>query len=103
MEIKQDTLEKMLNVSYRNIYSNSDKIRASLKGDYYAQKIIEIRSMSKFKLTKFISDTKSKKGVKLGYRIARVSSSKIYRKLDSEIQQDIELINYARNRLYAKI
>ena len=102
MEIKQEVLEKMYKRSYNNMSSNTDKLRALIKGDSYAQKIIDIRNMSKFKLVKFISKLKNKKSVQLGYRIARSSSSEMYRKLDLKIQQDIELINYARNRLYAK-
>jgi hypothetical protein len=102
MDIKQDTLNKMYKISYANISSNTDKLRALIKGDYYAQEIIKIRNMSKYKLVDFINNLKSKKSVKLGYKIARSSSSRIYRELDIKIQQDIELINYARNRLYAK-
>ena len=43
MDIKQDTLNKMYKISYANISSNTDKLRALIKGDYYAQEIIKIR------------------------------------------------------------
>jgi len=103
MEIKQDILKKMYAHSYRNMFNNIDKIRALDKSEHYAQEILKIRTLSKRNLVKYISKLKSKKSVKLGYKIAHSSSSKIYRSLDSKIQQDIELINYARNRLYARI
>lgn len=101
MEIKQEVLKKMYSVSYKNISSQTDKLRALIKGDEYANNIIKVRNMSKFKLVKFIAKLKNKESVKLGYNIAHSSSSKMYRMLDVKIQQDIELINYARNRLYA--
>jgi len=101
MEIKQEVLKQMYSISYKNISSQTDKLRALIKGDEYANNIIKVRNMSKFKLVKFIAKLEDKESVQLGYNIAHSSSSKMYRMLDVKIQQDIELINYARNRLYA--
>ena len=101
MHIKQQVLNKMYSISYKNISSQTDKIRALIKGDAYAQEVIKVRNMNKYELVKFIAKLKQKDSVKLGYKIAHSSSSKMYRMLDANIKQDIELINYARNRLYA--
>ncbi len=103
MEIKQEVLKQMYSISYKNISSQTDKLRALIKGDEYANNIIKIRNMSKFKLVKFIAKLEDKESVQLGYLIAHSSSPKMYRMLDVKIQQDIEFINYARNRLYARI
>jgi len=83
--------------------SNVDKQRALVKGSYYADEIIRIRHMSKSKLVEYIAETKAKPGVKLALKIAHSNSTKVYRMLDNKVKQDMELINYARNRLYATV
>tara|TARA_R100000406_G_scaffold90935_1_gene78249 strand:- start:882 stop:1193 length:312 start_codon:yes stop_codon:yes gene_type:complete len=101
MEIKNETLEKMYAISYKSIATKNDKMRALIKGDSHAQKIQEIRAMTKYQLSEFISDLQKQSHVKLALKIAHSnSSSKTYRMLASHIKNDIELINYARNRLY---
>jgi hypothetical protein len=101
--ITTETKEKLLSISYSLKQTTVDRQRALIKGEYYAQEIQKIRLMSKFELVKFIDELKKDKGVKLGKKIAHSSSTFMYMKLDSKIRQNIELINYARNRLYANI
>ena len=105
MEIKHllnsEAKQKLIELSYYLKFSNTDKERALLKGKDYAYQICKIRYMSKRQLIKFIQDKESTQSVKLGYEVAKNSSSYMYRLLDKNIREDIELINYARNRLYA--
>ncbi len=83
--------------------SNVDKQRALVKGEYFADEIIRIRYMSKSKLVEYIAETKAKPSTKLALKIAHSNSTKVYRMLDNKVKQDMELINYARNRLYATV
>lgn len=69
--------------------------------EYYLQEIAEIRKLSKYKLVKYIEQKRNVKSVKLALKIAHSSSAKMYRMLDSKVKYDVELLNYARNRLYA--
>jgi len=80
-----------------------DKQRALVTSSYYADEIIRIRAMSKRKLVEYIALTKEKPGTKLALKIAHSNSAKVYRMLDNKVKQDMELINYARNRLYATV
>jgi hypothetical protein len=96
-EIKQ----KLIALSFQLKLSNTDKQRALLKGKDYAYEITKIRYMTKRELIKYINKKESEPGVQLGYQVAKNSSAHMYRLLDYKVRQDIELINYARNRLYA--
>jgi len=99
--ITTETKNSLLNLSLSLKRSNIDRQRALVKGDYYADEITKIRHLSKKQLVKFIEQKRNKPSVKLGIKIAHSSSTKMYRMLDRKVHQDIELINYARNRLYA--
>lgn len=96
-ETKNDLLQFSLSLKRSNI----DKQRALIKGDYYANEVTKIRALSKYELVKYIEQLRNDKGVKLGTKIAHSSSTKMYRMLDSKIREKMELMNYARNRLYA--
>tara|TARA_R100000655_G_scaffold56707_1_gene94855 strand:- start:11564 stop:11887 length:324 start_codon:yes stop_codon:yes gene_type:complete len=99
--ITTETKNSLLNLSLSLKRSNIDRQRALVKGDYYADEITKIRHLSKTKLVQYISQVRTKPSVKLGLKIAHSSTSDMYRMLDSKVRCDIELINYARNRLYA--
>ena len=99
-ETKNNLIKLSLELK-RESRSNTDRQRALVKGDYYADEISKIRFMSKRELVKFIEQKRNDKGVKLGTKIAHSSNSYMYRLVDSRVRMDIELMNYARNRLYA--
>ena len=101
--INAETKEELYNLSFSLKRSNLDRQRALVKGDYYATEITKIRHLSKKELVKFIEQKRNKPSVKLGIKIAHSSSTRMYRMLDSKVHQDIELMNYARNRLYATV
>jgi DNA-binding XRE family transcriptional regulator len=99
--INTETKNSLLKLSFSLKRSNTDRQRALVKGDYYADEITKIRHLSKRKLVKFIEQKRIQPSIKLGLKIAHSSSPRMYRMLDSKVKCDIELINYARNRLYA--
>lgn len=99
--ISTETKNSLLEYSLSLKRSKTDKERALVKGDYYADEIIKIRNLSKYELVKFIEQKRNLESVKFGLKIAHSSTSSMYRMLDSKVKCDIELINYARNRLYA--
>lgn len=101
--LDKNTKEELLRLSFRLKASRSDKQRSEVKGEYYASEIAKIRHLSKSELVQFIEQKRSDKGVKLGLKIAHSGSTKMYRMLDERIQQNIELMNYARNRLYSTV
>lgn len=101
--ITTETKNSLLDFSLSLKRSNIDRQRALVKGKNYANEIIKIRHLSKKELVNFIEQKRNKPSVKLGIKIAHSSSTKMYRMLDSKIHQDIELMNYARNRLYATV
>tara|TARA_R110000803_G_scaffold46664_2_gene97867 strand:+ start:430 stop:759 length:330 start_codon:yes stop_codon:yes gene_type:complete len=90
---------KMLSLSYLATERNT-KQRTALKGSYFADSIEQIRKLSKPNLAKYIKIMESKESVVLANKIAHSSSSAFYRKVVSQKdQQNIELINYAHNKL----
>ncbi len=102
--IHPNTKRELLELSFKLRRNSTDKQRALVKGSYYADNIMKIRSMSKRELVSYIGATKAKKANKLALKIAHSkNSTKVYRMLDDKVKQDMELINYARNRLYAKV
>ena len=99
--LNNETKLQILSVSSKLRESKANQSRKVVSGEYYSQEIQKIRLMSKRQLSAYIDKTKEKPSIKFGLRIAHSNSTKTYRMLDSKVRQDIELINYARNRLYA--
>jgi len=97
------TKSELLKLSFRLKASDSDKQRSQICGEYYAMEVAKIRHYTKRELVEYIADKKQERGVKLGLKVAKTASTKIYRMLDSKVREDIELMNYARNRLYSAI
>ena len=101
--ISHQTKQRLFEVSAVNSMTRNDLQRVEVKGKYYAENIVMIRHMTKFKLLQFISDKRKEPGIKLAYNVIKTCkithSSMMYRLLDDKVKQDIELINYARNRL----
>ena len=96
--INTETKQKLLQLS--NDLKSSIKKEQSPQ-EYYQQGIAEIRQLSKYKLVKYIEQKRNTSSVKFALKIAHSSSKRMYRLLDSKVKYDVELLNYARNRLYA--
>tara|TARA_R100001510_G_C7519240_1_gene115448 strand:- start:139 stop:465 length:327 start_codon:yes stop_codon:yes gene_type:complete len=97
--LSQKIKQQMLSHAYNNMSSNNDKIRARLKSKHYAQEVTKIRHMSKKQLVKFIDKYNDKPSIILAKKVyAHSSSSYMYRMLDDNIKNDMELYNYAQNR-----
>ncbi len=102
--ISNSTKQELLRLSQKLKRTTVDKQRALVTSEYYADNIAKIRLMSKRELVKYIGKTKAKKENKLALKIAHSThSAKVYRMLNTEVKYDMELINYARNRLYAQV
>lgn len=102
--ISTETKQKLLDLSHElklSSRSNTDRQRELVKGKYYADEICKIRLLTKKQLVKYIEQKRNDRGVKLGTKIAHSSNPSMYRMLDDKIRMNIELMNYARNRLYA--
>jgi len=98
--LDNDTKQELLRLSFRLKASQSDIERSQITGEYFASEVASIRHLTKRELVKFIAHKRQDKGVKLGLKIAHSGSTKMYRMLDKRVRQNIELMNYARNRLY---
>ena len=97
--ISQKIQMRMLAISHISTERNTIQ-RAALKGNYYADSVSQIRQLNKPNLAKYIKLMESKKNIILAQKIAHSSSSAFYRKVVSQKdQQNVELINYAQNRL----
>ena len=94
-----ETRQKLIKL-FTPLYSTkSVNERTKVKGEYYADSIVYLRTLSKRELTKWIRNTKNDKDVKLAYSI---NNNYIYRKLNTKTKQKVELINYAYNLRHYK-
>ena len=93
---------KLLAISNKLKEQKQYHSRKTVSGEYYANEIAKLRTFSKKQLFEYIQNAKKDKGVKFAQRIAHSNSKKMYRTLDPKVIRAIEILNYARNRLYAK-
>lgn len=81
-----------------NDASPLDLIRKKCKGTEYTEELMEIRTMTKYKLIRYIKKVNTDKGV---IAARKIKDNYWYRKyVDDKIKAKIELISYAYNRLY---
>ena len=99
--LKSETKNALLKLVYKQRMTRNDIQRSIHKTEDYAIEIMKIRQMTKYQLTQYISDLKSDKKVQLGIKIAHSGNPRMYRILDLDIRNQIEMLNYAKNRLYA--
>ncbi len=99
--LQQETKLALLKIVNKQRMTRNDIQRSQIKSEEYALEIVKIRNMTKYELVKFINNTKANKSVQLGLKIAHSSSPRMYRMLDLDIRNQIEMLNYAKNRLYA--
>jgi len=99
--LKQETKLALLKIINKKRMKRNDIQRSQIKSEDYALEIVKVRNMTKYELVNFINETKENKNVQLGLKIAHSSSPRMYRMLDLDIRNQIEVLNYAKNRLYA--
>lgn len=93
------TKRKMLEHAYKNVETLADRNRKAVYGDSYYKDVISIRNKTKSELLKYIAEQKKKTSVIFAYKIAHSSSPRLFRSLSDSVKRDVELINYAHNRL----
>jgi len=101
--INTKTKHNLLELSLRLKRTSTDEQRALVKGNFFADEIHKIRHLSKRELVGYINELKDDKGVKLGTKIAHSSSNYHWNNLDKSVKEKLEILNYARNRLYFRV
>lgn len=99
MIINNTTKRKMLEHAYKNVETLADRNRKAVYGDSHYENVISIRNKTKSELLKYIAEQKRKPSVIFAYKIAHSSSPRQFRSLSDSVKQNVELINYAHNRL----
>jgi|TARA_R100001463_G_scaffold84902_2_gene139658 hypothetical protein len=90
-----ETRQKLIQFS---IWSNATKVdrqRKIVKGNSFAEEVIQIRLMTKRQLSKYLREIDNNKAVKVARKI---KDRTIYNQFDKGIRNKIELYSYAFNR-----
>jgi hypothetical protein len=72
-----------------------DRQRKIVKGNSFAEEVIQIRLMTKRQLSKYLREIDNNKAVKVARKI---KDRTIYNQIDKGIRNKIELYSYAFNR-----
>tara|TARA_R110000744_G_scaffold243446_4_gene360322 strand:+ start:2195 stop:2512 length:318 start_codon:yes stop_codon:yes gene_type:complete len=94
--ISLELRRELFSQSRWNTATPLDLIRKQVKGEEYAEELMEIRMMSKQQLINYINKTEANKAVIVAKQIKDNYWYRNY--VDNSIKAKVELLNYAYNR-----